>query len=167
MIRTIVVFVALVALGMPAAAETPAERGGYLVNALMGCDGCHTPRGPGGFDMTRRFSGGSILFDGPAFVVKGSNITQDRETGIGAWTTAEVLRSAFGDPDAVSVGDYHIPNTVAWALAGEVRGDDARMLALLEPFRGHRGRVCGLLDAGGLHAPRFGPRMPIRSFARW
>ncbi|MBF9128349.1 DNA-3-methyladenine glycosylase 2 family protein [Plantactinospora sp. S1510] len=87
--------------------------------------------------------------------------------GIGPWTAAEVVRIAFGDPDAVSVGDYHIPNTVAWALAGEVRGDDARMLALLEPFRGHRGRVCGLLAADGLHAPRFGPRMPIRSFARW
>jgi 3-methyladenine DNA glycosylase/8-oxoguanine DNA glycosylase len=87
--------------------------------------------------------------------------------GIGPWTAAEVVRIAFGDPDAVSVGDYHIPNAVAWALAGEARGDDARMLALLEPFRGHRGRVCALLAAAGLHAPRFGPRMPIRSFARF
>ncbi|MFC4105353.1 DNA-3-methyladenine glycosylase family protein [Micromonospora zhanjiangensis] len=87
--------------------------------------------------------------------------------GIGPWTAAEVVRIAFGDPDVVSVGDYHIPNTVAWALAGEARADDARMLALLEPFRGHRGRVCGLLAAAGLHAPRFGPRTPIRSFARF
>jgi 3-methyladenine DNA glycosylase/8-oxoguanine DNA glycosylase len=87
--------------------------------------------------------------------------------GIGAWTAAEVVRTAFGDADAVSVGDYHIPNTVAWALAGEPRGTDARMLELLEPFRGHRGRVCELLSAGGIGAPRFGPRMPIRSFARF
>jgi 3-methyladenine DNA glycosylase/8-oxoguanine DNA glycosylase len=87
--------------------------------------------------------------------------------GIGRWTAAEVVRIAYGDPDAVSVGDYHIPSMVAWALAGEPRGDDARMLALLEPFRGHRGRVCLLLEAAGLHAPRFGPRMPIRSFARF
>jgi len=87
--------------------------------------------------------------------------------GIGPWTAAEVVRIAYGDADAVSVGDYHIPNTVAWALAGEPRGDDAQMLALLEPFRGHRGRVCMLLEAAGLHAPRFGPRMPLRSFARW
>ncbi|MFG1844664.1 DNA-3-methyladenine glycosylase family protein [Micromonospora carbonacea] len=87
--------------------------------------------------------------------------------GIGAWTAAEVVRIAYGDPDAVSVGDYHVPNTVAWALAGEPRGDDARMLALLEPFRGHRGRVCLLLAAGGVQAPRYGPRMPIRSFARY
>ncbi|WP_423791042.1 DNA-3-methyladenine glycosylase family protein [Micromonospora cathayae] len=87
--------------------------------------------------------------------------------GVGPWTAAEVVRIAYGDPDAVSVGDYHVPNTVAWALAGEPRGDDARMLALLEPFRGHRGRVCVLLAAGGVQAPRYGPRMPVRSFARF
>jgi 3-methyladenine DNA glycosylase/8-oxoguanine DNA glycosylase len=87
--------------------------------------------------------------------------------GIGPWTAAEVVRVAYGDPDAVSVGDFHIPNMVAWALAGEPRGDDARMLALLEPFRGHRGRVCALLEAAGIGAPKFGPRMPIRSFARF
>jgi 3-methyladenine DNA glycosylase/8-oxoguanine DNA glycosylase len=87
--------------------------------------------------------------------------------GIGPWTAAEVVRTAYGDADAVSVGDYHIPNTVAWALAGEARGTDARMLQLLEPFRGHRGRVCELLAAGGIMAPRFGPRMPVRSFARF
>jgi 3-methyladenine DNA glycosylase/8-oxoguanine DNA glycosylase len=87
--------------------------------------------------------------------------------GIGPWTAAEVVRTGYGDADAVSVGDYHIPNTVAWALAGQARADDARMLELLEPFRGHRGRVCVLLAAAGVHAPRFGPRMPIRSFARF
>jgi 3-methyladenine DNA glycosylase/8-oxoguanine DNA glycosylase len=87
--------------------------------------------------------------------------------GIGPWTAAEVVRTVFGDPDAVSVGDYHIPNTVAWGLAGEPRGTDARMLELLEPFRGHRGRVCDLLGYGGVRAPRFGPRMPIRSFAKF
>ncbi|GIF05941.1 3-methyladenine DNA glycosylase [Actinoplanes siamensis] len=87
--------------------------------------------------------------------------------GIGPWTAAEVVRTAFGDPDAVSVGDFHIPNTVAYALAGEPRGTDERMLELLEPFRGHRGRVCDLLAMGGLMAPRYGPRMPVRSFARF
>lgn len=85
--------------------------------------------------------------------------------GIGAWTAAEVTRVVYGDPDAVSVGDYHLPHTVAWALAGEARGDDARMLELLEPFRGHRGRVCTLLEAAGMFPPKFGPRMPVRSFA--
>ena len=78
-----------------------------------------------------------------------------------------MVRDANGDPDAVSVGDFHIPHTVAWALAGEARGTDARMLELLAPFTGHRGRVCDLLAAGGISAPKFGPRMPVRSFARF
>jgi len=87
--------------------------------------------------------------------------------GIGPWTAAEVVRVAFGAADAVSVGDYHLPNTVAWALAGEARGTDARMLELLEPFRGHRGRVCLLLELAGVRAPRFGPRAPVRSFTTY
>ncbi len=85
--------------------------------------------------------------------------------GIGPWTAAEVVRSAFGDPDAVSVGDYHVPNMVAWALAGEPRADDARMLELLEPYRGQRGRVQRYLEVGRVVAPRFGPRMAPRRIA--
>ncbi len=85
--------------------------------------------------------------------------------GIGPWTAAETARLALGDPDAVSVGDYHLPNLVSWALAGEPRGTDRRMLELLEPYRGNRGRVQRLLEESGLHAPRFGPRTEIRSIA--
>jgi 3-methyladenine DNA glycosylase/8-oxoguanine DNA glycosylase len=85
--------------------------------------------------------------------------------GIGPWTVAEVTRSAHGDPDAISVGDYHMPNTVAWALAGEPRADDARMLELLEPYRGQRGRVQRLLEVARIVAPRFGPRLAPRRIA--
>ena len=85
--------------------------------------------------------------------------------GIGPWTAAEVVRAAFGDPDAVSVGDFHIPNSVAWALAREPRGTDERMLELLEPYRGQRGRVQRLLEVGRITAPRRGPRMAPRSIA--
>jgi 3-methyladenine DNA glycosylase/8-oxoguanine DNA glycosylase len=85
--------------------------------------------------------------------------------GIGPWTVAETTRVAHGDPDAVSVGDYHIPNLVAWALAGEPRADDARMLELLEPYRGQRGRVQRLLEASGIRAPRYGPRLAPRRIA--
>lgn len=85
--------------------------------------------------------------------------------GIGPWTAAEVGLVALGDVDAVSVGDYHLPNQVAWALVGEPRADDARMLELLEPWSGHRGRVIRLISAGAGSAPRFGPRMPLRSIA--
>ena len=85
--------------------------------------------------------------------------------GIGPWTAAEVVRVAFGDPDAVSVGDYHLPSVVAWALAGEPRADDARMLELLEPYSGQRGRVQRLLEVGRVMPPRYGPRMAPRRIA--
>jgi 3-methyladenine DNA glycosylase/8-oxoguanine DNA glycosylase len=86
--------------------------------------------------------------------------------GVGPWTSAEVTRTAHGDPDAVSVGDYHLKHLVSWALAGEDRGSDARMLELLEPYAGHRGRVCVLLEAAGIRAPRRGPRQRVQPLAR-
>ena len=85
--------------------------------------------------------------------------------GIGQWSAAEVSVVAYGDRDAVSLGDYHLPHQVAWALAGEPRGTEARMLELLEPYRGHRARVIRLLTLGGIQAPRFGPRMRLRRIA--
>lgn len=86
--------------------------------------------------------------------------------GLGPWTVAEVARLAFGDADAVSVGDYHVPNIVAWGLAREPRGSDERMLELLEPYRPHRGRVQRLLEVSGIRAPAFGPRMGPRAIDR-
>lgn len=76
-----------------AIAETLLERGSYLVNAVMACDGCHTPREKGGFVMEKRFSGGSQVWDTPAYTVRGTNITPDRETGIGAWSDSDIRRS--------------------------------------------------------------------------
>ncbi|HEX6868153.1 MAG TPA: hypothetical protein VF119_05075 [Candidatus Limnocylindrales bacterium] len=82
--------------------------------------------------------------------------------GIGPWTAAEVGVRALGDDDAVSVGDFHLPNLVAFALAGEARGTDARMLELLEPYRGQRARVVRMLELSGIRAPRYGPRLSVR-----
>lgn len=86
--------------------------------------------------------------------------------GIGPWTTAITVGGVFGDPDAVPVGDYHIPNMVVFALTGKARGDDAEMLELLEPYRPHRGRALALLGASGASPPKFGPRMPVRDIRR-
>jgi 3-methyladenine DNA glycosylase/8-oxoguanine DNA glycosylase len=81
--------------------------------------------------------------------------------GIGEWTSAEIRQRAHGDPDAVSVGDYHLPATVGYSLIGE-RVDDAGMLELLAPYPGHRYRVCALIHLAGSPAPRRGPRLTIQ-----
>jgi 3-methyladenine DNA glycosylase/8-oxoguanine DNA glycosylase len=71
----------------------------------------------------------------------------ERIPGCGPWTVEMVMGFALGDADAVPVGDLHLPSLVAHALVGEPRADDARMLSLLEPHRGHRFRLIRLLLA--------------------
>jgi 3-methyladenine DNA glycosylase/8-oxoguanine DNA glycosylase len=86
--------------------------------------------------------------------------------GIGPWTAAEVTLRALGDPDAVSVGDAHLSNVVAFTLMGRARGTDEEMLRLLAPWAGHRARVVRLLETSGVLPPRFGPRVAPRDLAR-
>jgi 3-methyladenine DNA glycosylase/8-oxoguanine DNA glycosylase len=78
--------------------------------------------------------------------------------GVGAWTSAEVRQRAYGDPDAVSVGDAHVAQQVVHALTGEMDGTDEWMLELLEPFAGHRYRVVRMIELSGVARPRRGPR---------
>lgn len=82
--------------------------------------------------------------------------------GIGPWTAAEVALVAFGDPDAVPVGDAHLPSDVTYVLTGEAVDDDDAMLEALAPFDGQRGRVIRLIMTANLHAPRRGPRYAPR-----
>ncbi|HEV7650176.1 MAG TPA: DNA-3-methyladenine glycosylase 2 family protein [Actinophytocola sp.] len=84
-------------------------------------------------------------------------------SGIGFWTAAEVAQRSWGDADAISVGDFHIPSIVGYALLGR-KIDDAGMLELLAPYAPHRHRVVRLLEAGGISRPRFGPRYPPREY---
>ena len=79
--------------------------------------------------------------------------------GIGPWTAGLLLALGLGDADAVPTGDYHLPNTVAYAFSRRRRGTDAEMLQLLEPYRGHRFRVLRLLMISGPRRPRGGPRL--------
>ena len=82
--------------------------------------------------------------------------------GVGVWTAAETAQRAFGDADALSVGDYHVSKMIGWTLVG-YPVDDAGMLALLEPMRPHRHRVVRLLEVSGLaREPRRGPRLPVQ-----
>lgn len=78
--------------------------------------------------------------------------------GVGAWTAAETALRAFGHPDAVSVGDFHLANLVVYALTGRARGTDEQMLELLAPWAGQRARVVRLIELCGARAPKFGPR---------
>jgi 3-methyladenine DNA glycosylase/8-oxoguanine DNA glycosylase len=81
--------------------------------------------------------------------------------GIGVWTAAETMQRAHGDADSPSVGDYHLPAVVGWALIGKPVDDDG-MLELLAPWAGHRQRIMRLIEVSGFAKPRFGPRMTIQ-----
>jgi 3-methyladenine DNA glycosylase/8-oxoguanine DNA glycosylase len=88
------------------------------------------------------------------------------QPGLGPWTTAEVTLRALGHPDAVSVGDAHLSNVVAFALTGRPRGTDPEMLELLAPWAGHRARAVRLLETSGIMPPRHGPRVAPRDISR-
>ncbi|MEJ1192676.1 DNA-3-methyladenine glycosylase family protein [Pseudarthrobacter sp. CCNWLW207] len=81
--------------------------------------------------------------------------------GIGVWTAAEVVQRTHGCPDSIAVGDYHLAAYVGAALTGR-RTDDSGMLALLEPWKGHRQRVVRMIGLSGFRKPTFGPRMTIQ-----
>ena len=88
--------------------------------------------------------------------------------GIGPWTSAETRQRAAGDPDAVSVGDAHLPDMVGWALAGRSATNDEEMLELLGPYAGHRHRVTRLVKLSGLRGPpRRAPKLPVRDYRRF
>lgn len=91
MIRLVFAVAALAVGASSAFAQSPAQRGEYLVNSILNCGGCHTPRGPAGAD--KPFAGGNV-FETPAFKVYTSNLTPDKETGLGNWT-AEQIKNAI------------------------------------------------------------------------
>ncbi|MEU8522712.1 DNA-3-methyladenine glycosylase 2 family protein [Streptomyces sp. NBC_01216] len=79
--------------------------------------------------------------------------------GVGPWTSAETIQRSNGAPDAVTVGDYHLPGIVGYALAGDRTTDDAAMLELLAPYAGQRHRAARLVLLSGRTPPRRAPRM--------
>jgi mono/diheme cytochrome c family protein len=91
MFRSTLALIATVALGNSASAQSAVERGSYLVNGILTCGNCHSPKGAGGVEARDKLlSGGVIEWDTPAFKVKGPNISPDPDTGIGKWTEAQL-----------------------------------------------------------------------------
>jgi 3-methyladenine DNA glycosylase/8-oxoguanine DNA glycosylase len=87
--------------------------------------------------------------------------------GIGPWTAAETVQRVTGDPDAVSVGDFHIPSLVVHFFTGRARGTDEEMLELLHPWTGYRQWIVRLIELAGVGKPKFGPRYAPQDMRRF
>src|SRR5262252_4075497 len=88
----VLALVVMCASAVAAKAQTPVERGRYLVDTIMTCHNCHTPRGPNGPKFDKALSGG-LRFDEAPFDVTASNITPDLETGIGSWKDDDIKKA--------------------------------------------------------------------------
>jgi mono/diheme cytochrome c family protein len=89
MVRLMLGCIAAFALASQAHAQGDVKRGDYLMNTIMTCANCHSPKGPPAAVAGKDYSGG-LSWDEPPFKVTAPNITQDKDTGIGSWTDAEI-----------------------------------------------------------------------------
>ncbi|HEY5223002.1 MAG TPA: DNA-3-methyladenine glycosylase 2 family protein [Microbacteriaceae bacterium] len=112
-----------------------------------------------GLERTAERNGGAVL-SGAVVAARLCSVS-----GIGVWTAAETAQRAHGDPDAISVGDYHLASIVGYALTGSATDDDG-MLELLNPWAGQRQRVVRLIGVSGVMPPRRGPRATITDHRR-
>jgi mono/diheme cytochrome c family protein len=101
----VLLFAALESALEPALAQSPVERGGYLVNSIMACGNCHTPRDADGRPIAdRALSGCGLSLTTPVFVATASNITPDVATGIGSWSDTEIKQALLtGRPNLAGV----------------------------------------------------------------
>jgi mono/diheme cytochrome c family protein len=90
LVRGMTIAFALAATVTAAQAQTSVERGKYLVNTIMTCQNCHTPKGERGAPIFDKDLSGGLSWDEPPFKVTASNITQHKTHGIGAWSAAEI-----------------------------------------------------------------------------
>src|SRR6201999_4068457 len=96
-----------------AMAETRIERGSYLVNTIMACGNCHSPRDATGHLVADKAFSGGRTFDTPAFIATASNITPDIETGIGSWSDAEIKQALI---DGMRPNHSHLPGVPLAAI---------------------------------------------------
>jgi len=94
MFRIVIICCVVLFAGLSGAmAQSPVERGNYLVNTIMACGNCHTPRDAGGNTIAGKALSGGLTFPTPVFIATAPNITPDAETGIGSWSDAEIKRA--------------------------------------------------------------------------
>lgn len=82
----------LLAAAFDVSAQDKVARGAYLVG-IMGCGDCHTAGSMAGKpDLARKLGGSDVGWQIPGLgVFVGSNLTPDRENGLGAWSDAEIV----------------------------------------------------------------------------
>jgi mono/diheme cytochrome c family protein len=114
-----------------AIAQDKVKRGEYLVT-IMDCTGCHTPGALRGQpDVARNLAGSDVGFEIPGLgIFYPPNLTPDRETGLGAWSEAEIVQAVRTGtrPDGrilVPVMPYHnyarLTDADAQALSGYLK----------------------------------------------
>jgi len=118
-----------------ASAQTAVQRGDYIVNTIMTCGNCHSPKGPPEAVAGRDFSGG-LRFDEPPFDVTAPNITPDRETGIGGWSDADIKKLLVTGvrPNGIAVAEVMPTSFYPILTPGDLDGIVA-YLRSLKPVR--------------------------------
>ena len=131
MTRWILGLSAAIALAGSAQAQTAVSRGDYLVNTIMTCGNCHTPKGPPAAVAGKDFSGG-LTFDEPPFKVTAPNITPNMETGIGKWTDAQIKTAILTGkrPDGIQLAEVMPSNFYPILTPGDLDGIVAYLRSL-------------------------------------
>jgi mono/diheme cytochrome c family protein len=103
------------------------NRGAYLAEGLAHCGECHTPRNLlQALDNRHKFSG-SVLAGWRAY-----NITSDRDSGVGAWTDADLSQYlATGHAELHGAAAGPMSEAVDHSLAYLTRGDISAMVSYL------------------------------------
>lgn len=144
-VLTAVAFAAwLLPLRGAVATDALLERGAYLMNGIVACGNCHTPKRPDGHALADQELSGGFVFDAPVFRAVAPNITPDPDTGIGRWTDEQII-------DAIRNGkrpgrEHHRPADADHVLSQPVghRCTGARRLSAVSEAGASAGREVNL-----------------------
>jgi mono/diheme cytochrome c family protein len=115
MLRWTLAFVMTAAVSGQATAQSAVERGSYLVNTVMTCANCHSPKGPPAAVAGKDFSGG-LRFNEPPFDVTAPNITSDKETGLGNWTDEQIKTLLLTGKNPLGVQEAEVMPTAFYPI---------------------------------------------------